>query len=196
MSIFLKNKKDELFDKVRDKNGVFNKLLNNAGQPIGYFIRCELDDQPDKEDEVNVGISISFNLFYQLNSEKLDNHTFQELKFFKISDFKLFSISHLVNTKLKNLNEKSPAYYLKYDDETDYANFKLGACAIVNTYISEYSDVLSKYYNNAIGINDYSEKTCKAYGDVDTAKLAEYIVRKTLNTIKYYKNKKINLFFI
>ena len=76
MSIFLKNKKDELFDKIRDKNGVFNKLLNNAGQPIGYFIRCELDDQPNKDNEVNVGISVSFNLFYQLNAEKLNSNSF------------------------------------------------------------------------------------------------------------------------
>lgn len=195
MNFINQKKKKEILDQFSRRHGTLHKLMfKDRNVPIGFLVRSEFE-QSD-ENEIDVGVTVAFNLYEYFDIED-DRKTDEclEAKFHSLGDLKYFALMKNLKLNLDKFNEDRPAWVLQYNGEADDKKFKIGVASIVNTIINELMDHVKDLNGNVYYKDHYGNGVLHEYLDVSYQDLTEYIIAKIEKIPKYYKNKKICVFF-
>lgn len=194
MTIIKKEQKQVVLNEFWRRRGVIHKLMfDGTNMPMGYLVRTEFEKS--ENDEIDVGISIDFNFYKHFDIDKISNDSCTQSKFFMPNDLKFFSLISNLKMNLKKFTKENPAYIIQYNGEMDNKKFEIGVTCIVNTIINELIHDVKSLKGDLYYSDHYGNKILNDYLQGDYAKLSEYIIDKILRIPKYYKNKKICLYF-
>ena len=184
---------------IEDRHGVIVKIMNANGIPIGYFVRGEVM-KCDNDDEVYVGIHMSFNTAYYYKTDEWENgwHFFKSsFKYFHHHEIKYFNVKKIMDFNPANTIGKFGGWtFYSIDNrngqDSNFAYFTEAMASEVNLLLNDMVRM-----RNALADRESPEyKTCGLENIGDYEEFRKYIHKNIMNVFKYYKNKKINLFFL
>jgi len=194
MTIIKKEQQYKVLNEFWRRRGVIHKLMfDGINMPIGYLVRTEFEKS--ENDEIDVGVSIDFNFYNHFDIDKISNDSCIQSKFFMPNDLKFFSLISNLKMNLKKFTRENPAYIIQYNGEMDDKKFEIGVTGIVNTIINELIHDVKSLKGGLYYSDHYGNRILNDYLQGNYTKLSEYIIDKILRIPKYYKNKKICLYF-
>ena len=167
------NRRKTLLEEFTKKKGMLHKLVSSKKTPIGYLVRCELENEDGSSD---VCVLCSFDLYY-----KYDLESTKKKRDFRHSDLKFFAIEKALK------KEKKDEFSCEISSELG----KDLALALIDSYSLAWSKKLC--FDSSKIFGDKFDETEQTWISND---LRAYISNKIKNISKFYKDKHFKLFLI